>query len=275
MSHERILEDPFYKLEDESLSELLAKAINLFETECSLIEVEGDSVLVVGDTHGDVLSSMRAFSIEAERYVFLGDYVDRGPHQLENMVFLLARKLEQPDRVYLLRGNHESPITNMYYGFLDEVTWRYGPQTYRLFVEVFSRLPYAALINSTILAVHGGIATTLKSLGDLQSLPRPDEIPENWTAFEVLWNDPSEHVQGFAPSPRGYGIFLFGRDAFEAFAEATGVRRMLRAHEYFPEGIHEYFDGKVVSLFSCRYYPEATPKGLLLTSRAQRDVVLT
>ncbi|MEM0225652.1 MAG: serine/threonine protein phosphatase [Thermofilaceae archaeon] len=274
MSIGKVFENPFSELERESLSELLSEAIKLFESEHSLVEVEGDSVLVVGDTHGDVHSSVRAFSIEAEKYVFLGDYVDRGPYQLENMIFLLAKKLELPEKVYLLRGNHESPITNVHYGFLDEVVYRYGSQIYRLFVEVFSRLPYAALINGTTLAVHGGIATGLKSLSELRSLPRPDEIPENRTAFEVLWNDPSEHSQGFTPSPRGYGIFLFGRDVFEAFAEAAGIRLMLRAHEYFPEGIHEYFDGKIISLFSCRYYPETTPRGLLLTPNAQRSVVL-
>lgn len=274
MRNRKTVEEPLHLPGVESLSELLTDAVSLFETEGSLIEVEKSSVLVVGDTHGDVFSSLKAFDIEADAYVFLGDYVDRGPYQLENAILLLAKKLEQPEKVYLLRGNHESPIMNQYHGFLEKVVWRYNLQTYKLFVEVFSRLPYAALISSSILAVHGGIATGLKSLDDLRSLPRPDEIPKNSVAFEVLWNDPSERVHGFSPSPRGHRIFLFGKGAFEEFSETTGIERMLRAHEYFPEGVHEYFDGKVISLFSCRYYPEATPMGLLLTSSGQRSVLL-
>jgi diadenosine tetraphosphatase ApaH/serine/threonine PP2A family protein phosphatase len=272
----KVVEDPELadRLSAEELAELLEEALRVFRAEPQLLELEGNT-LVVGDTHGDFESSRKALLEEAQLYLFLGDYVDRGLEQLKNVNFLLAKKVEQPERVFLLRGNHESPLMNYSYGFYWEVVGRYGSGAYEMYAELFSSMPYAAILNGSVFAVHGGLAKGLRNALDVRGLRKGDIEPSDPIALQLLWNDPYESVEYFAPSPRGPSIHLYGRKAVDEFLESNGLELVVRAHEYFPEGLHVYFGGKVLSLFSCRHYPGTSPKAVLFEGRAWRSVPLT
>jgi hypothetical protein len=52
--------------------------------------------------------------------LFLGDYVDRGNHSLETICLLISLKVKFPNKIHLLRGNHEDRWINQLFGFYDE-----------------------------------------------------------------------------------------------------------------------------------------------------------
>lgn len=261
----------------EDLLPLLRAAHQLFLREPQLLLLKAPQVVVCGDTHGDVETTLRLlkrYPPEKHTVVMLGDYVDRGEHSLENASLLLALKLLHPRRLVLLRGNHESMLINQAYGFYMELSRKQRPRAFELFVrfnEVFSTLPYAAFLKPLrILMIHGGVPTTMPSLKQIERLPKKDLIPSDETAFQLLWNDPSEGVEEFAPSERGAGVYLYGRRAVERFLAKNRLQGIIRSHEAVEEGYSFSFStegskrrftrrlrgfrGLVLTIFSSRAY---------------------
>ncbi|BCU67697.1 serine/threonine phosphatase [Sulfolobales archaeon HS-7] len=218
-------------------------------------KISCEKVVVVGDTHTavDVTQHvLKSYGEWADKIVFLGDYVDRGKSGVENLYLLLSSMIQFPDKIILLRGNHESRLTNEYYGFYDEVKEKYGEDKYELFEMVFSKLPYAAVVNDYFM-VHGGIAKGLEKVEQISELPYPDPIPEDPLAFQLLWNDPRDMIDGFLDNVRGEGTYYFGRDVAEKFLRENGLRGIIRGHEV-ADGFREDLEGRIVTVFSSRYH---------------------
>jgi len=245
----------------ESILDLVKKSIDEFDSEELLLNLPSvRKAVFVGDTHGADCITKYVFEnySDADLFVFIGDYVDRGPNGIENLEILLKKHLEEPNKVILLRGNHESPLTNMYYGFFNEVKKKLGNEEYySYFVEMFSRMPYAALFNNYLI-VHGGIARHLNKVEEIKDLPKPDKNPDNEIAFEILWNDPREELDGFVPNIRGEGTYFYGRDVTEKFLESNNLNGIIRGHEVadgFREDIINSEKGlKVITVFSSAYH---------------------
>lgn len=249
----------------DELKSLLSESSERLAKQPSLVSIRSDRVVVVGDTHGDFLTSqavVKEYLGKESTLIFLGDYVDRGPFQLENLLFLLTKANEFPKTLFLLRGNHETPEMNKWYGFYDVVKERYGAEFYDLFSSLFSQLPVSAVMNDIFLALHGGIASSLNSIKQLAELPKGVTAPTGLYA-EILWNDPDEDIDGFSPSPRGPGIFRFGTSALSRFLETNHFKALLRSHEARRRGTSIEMGGRVYTVFSCRYY-DVDPGALVI-----------
>ncbi len=233
---------------------------------------EENRVVFVGDTHTavDVTQTvLDKFYEGADLIVFLGDYVDRGDTGVENLRLITSMFLEDPHRVIMLRGNHESPLTNPYYGFLDEVTKKLGEASYEKFKEFFQAMPYAVVVNN-YLCVHGGIANTLNNVSEIAGLPTPDVNPDDPVAFQLLWNDPRDMIEGFVPSVRGEGAYYYGRDVTQQFLENNSLKGIIRGHEVV-DGFREDMGGKVITIFSSRYH--GSPPGILVMDQDKMERV--
>jgi len=262
-------------MSEPEIKSLIESAEPIFEKEPQLIIQDSGCFLVIGDTHGDEETTSNALKTaekEGLKLLFLGDYVDRGPRQIENIVRLLEYKLSWRDDLIMLRGNHETVEMNRWYGFMDLVYHRHGPELYDYFARLFSKLPYAALIHRVVFAVHGGIAEGLMKIDEVSSIPKGESNPQSGIGFELLWNDPSEDVEWFAPSWRGGGAKIFGWRAFNNFMGKNDLKVFVRAHEPYPEGYGELFNGRLVVVFSCRFYG-IVPRALKIIDGEVAEVV--
>uniref|UniRef100_A0A1J3EXQ7 Serine/threonine-protein phosphatase 7 long form-like protein n=1 Tax=Noccaea caerulescens TaxID=107243 RepID=A0A1J3EXQ7_NOCCA len=165
------------------LDELVVSASKVLKKEPNCVRIDSDKakVVVVGDLHGqlhDLMFLMQdaGFPNEDQFYVFNGNYVDKGAWGLETFLLLLSWKVFLPERVFLLRGSHESESCSSLYGFKNEVLTKYGDKgavVYKKCLECFQLLPLASVIGGKVFTAHGGLFRDVSSfLSDKQERTR-------------------------------------------------------------------------------------------------------
>jgi hypothetical protein len=174
---------------------LLIRLMELLNEENNVVLVPSP-IYIVGDIHGQLDDLLWMFQqvgalrevdesndrrsgefIGAKRFVFMGDYVDRGWHSLNTFLYLATLKLEFPFDIYLLRGNHESRQISIRYGFYHEVILNYGHSgLWSMANDVFDLLPLAALVDGDVFCLHGGLSPKLPTLDAFSLLDRRAEL---------------------------------------------------------------------------------------------------
>jgi serine/threonine-protein phosphatase PP1 catalytic subunit len=96
---------------------------DLFMSSPMLLNIKAP-IKIFGDIHGQYYDMLRLFEYGGfppeHSYLFLGDYVDRGRQGIETVCLLFAYKIKYPEKIHILRGNHESASITRIYGFYEE-----------------------------------------------------------------------------------------------------------------------------------------------------------
>ena len=215
-------------------------------------------VTICGDIHGQFHDLLELFEkggqIPDTKYIFMGDFVDRGYNSVETFQLLLCLKLKWPKCITLLRGNHETRGVTSVYGFYEETMRKYGNvNPWKYCTEVFDYLGIGAVIEGKIFCIHGGLSPEIKTLDQIRLIDRRMEVPHEGPFSDLMWSDP-EDIDTWAISPRGAG-WLFGSKVTTEFNHINDLELVARAHQLVMDGFKYWFkDSNLVTVWSAPNY---------------------
>ncbi len=179
------------------MANLLEMARVLVKSEERLMKINAP-VDVIGDLKGSLPAVMAIEKLRCptvpviqSNLVFLGNYIcPKAANNVEVLCFLLALKTQSPNKVFLLRGHNESnkEATRI---LLKECEAKYGSvarQVCSLLVSVLEVLPFAVIIDESILCLHSGppIVSAGNQVTMIADIPSPlANVEDNAVALEV------------------------------------------------------------------------------------------
>ena len=256
------------RLAKEDVIELVNLFKETIKNEPNILKIQ-DPITIVGDLHGQFYDLLKCLEVggnpETTKYLFLGDYVDRGAFSIEILLLLMSIKLNFKDTILMLRGNHECRQMTSFFNFKQECEVKYDSQIYDLFMNAFDCLPFGCLINEKFIAFHGGISPEIDKLNDLNKLNRFQEPQKSGAVCDILWSDPCEKDDdavktGFIPNATRGCSYIFGAKATDPFLNKNNILSIVRAHETQLEGfkMHQWNQNvdfpSVITIFSAPNY---------------------
>ncbi len=240
---------------EEKLEKIIKDALKYLKKEPAFLKLHG-KIMLAGDTHGDVIVTKeiikKFFDENFDIMIFLGDYIDRAPadigSSIPNINYLLEMKSTYPDKIFLLKGNHEANYAIPCYP--NEFEYEVKdccPQLYSYYVMAFKEMPLMALANN-VYAAHGGFP--IEKNANAIDKNNVDAIEE------ITWSDAA-----ISPVFRGAGN-NFGEKELNLFLNKINARAFIRGHDYNLNGMIAY--KKCLTIFSSRRYEDMGNGGILI-----------
>lgn len=231
------------------------------------------SITMIGDIHGALDAMFFQLFISGgfdnnHKFLFLGDYLDRGPNGIECLYLLFLMRYLFPSQVYFLRGNHEDTKVCFMGGTMKELCKK-GSETkssnptkefetfsyIKKIEDLFTLMPIAANVGGLIFACHGCPSEYtsyemiyLLNKEDYKELP-PKNKTSTHIASNLVWSDPSDSLdETSVPNSRGEG-FEVPQYITHQFLKTNNFSLIVRAHQCVEEGYHFQHDDKVLTLF--------------------------
>jgi serine/threonine-protein phosphatase PP1 catalytic subunit len=246
-------------LTEQDILFVLSQVYPLIKQEPNLLKLSAP-IYICGDIHGqyaDLLQLLKLGELPPKsKYLFLGDYVDRGDNSIEVILLLFCLKIRFPKHMYMIRGNHECENVNRIYGFYDECKNRYSLDIWKKTNICLMYLPLAATINSKIFCVHGGLSPELTFIEQINKLPRGKPIPDNGILCDITWSDPAPNGRQnnkWSHNDRGVS-FVFNSDVVKDFSKRNNIDIICRAHQVVETGYQFSYNKKLVTVFSAPNY---------------------
>ena len=253
-------------------------------------------VLIVGDIHGDIVSLLKIIEPflreQVDSLVFLGDYVDRGTHNLLCLLLIISLSIAWPDRVILLRGNHEDVDINQLFGFYQELE-AFFPITHEfkkviaIINEIYNNMSLVAITPNHSICMHAGIPKNITNLRLLSQFPKPHykfsqnfinltkaEKDKVWEAVvQIRWNDPTEEYR--FPTARSYhGYFFYNKSEIIRFLKENQQHRIIKSHESLRGGFDVLFDSLLFHIFSTEPYDYRIKKAFVIHESNSTQITL-
>ncbi|VDN05936.1 unnamed protein product [Thelazia callipaeda] len=246
--------------EHDEVLEIIHGCLTILADEPTLLQfpLPENGLVIIGDLHGDAFCLMKAFEFYGFppniTYLFLGDFIDRGPKQNEILLLLFLMKIRWPEYIYLLRGNHELyDLTEC--NFKKKCSQDYNNCSVFIYLnQLFDYLPLAAIISDHFFTCHAGVSQWMTCRANIANISRPTDlnnmkILEGCIVTDILWADPkADQELPFDLSARGC-CYSFNQEALHSVLRALNVHTLIRGHQIVPEGILDNFgDGSCLTV---------------------------